>query len=114
MDEQEKLALAKRQVAAIKGFYIHLIVFVLVIALLLAINIVTGSGWWVQWVFLGWGIGVLGHAFGVFGHFPGAVARWEHKKVAEIMHRLDEREPVAQQPVRSPTVDPTAAPGGGA
>jgi hypothetical protein len=30
LDEQEKLARAKRQVAATKGFYIHLFVFVVV------------------------------------------------------------------------------------
>ena len=58
MNEQERLALAKRQVGAIKGFYIHLAVFVLVMAVLLAANASVGTRWWVQWPFFGWGIGV--------------------------------------------------------
>ncbi len=107
MTEDEKLSLAKRQVAAIKGFYIHLAVFALVMAVLLAIDLGTGSGWWVQWPLLGWGVGVLGHAFGVFGHSPGALARWEQKKVAEIKRRLDEAEPDAVEPVKVPAATPS-------
>ncbi len=100
MNEHKKLYLAKRQVAAIKGFYIHLAVFVLVMALLLAINVATGDDWWVQWPFFGWGVGVIGHAIAVFGHSPGAVsqspgivARWEQRKIAELTRRLEEVEP---------------------
>jgi 2TM domain-containing protein len=52
---------ARRRVAALKGFYIHLIVCVLVVAGLLIINSLTGGPWWVAWVFLGWGLGVLAH-----------------------------------------------------
>lgn len=104
MNEHKKIYLAKRQVAAIKGFYIHLAVFVLVIALLLAINMATGPLWWVQWPFLGWGVGVIGHAFAVFGRAPGTasrspgiVARWEQRKIAELTRRLDEAEPKATE-----------------
>ncbi len=53
------------------GFRIHAIVFVLVIALLVVINVLTGSPYWVLWVLLGWGIGLLAHWFLVLG--PGAV-----------------------------------------
>ena len=49
MIEQDTLSQARRRVEAIKGFYIHLVVFFLVIALLLAINSVGSSAWWVQW-----------------------------------------------------------------
>jgi hypothetical protein len=88
MDEQEKSRRAKRQVAAIKGFYIHLTVFVLVMALLLFINATTSTVWWVQWPFLGWGIGILGHAFAVFGRTPGRIARWEERKVQELKDKM--------------------------
>ena len=54
MDEHEKLALARQQVEAITGFYIHLVVFVLVMAMLLVLNLTTlNEIWWVQWAFLG-------------------------------------------------------------
>ena len=92
MTEQEQQILVARQVAAIKGFYIHLAVFTLVMALLLVINIAPGGDWWVQWPFLGWGIGVLGHAFAVFGRAPGALARWEQSKTEELKCRLETAE----------------------
>ena len=95
MNEQERLALAKRQVGAIKGFYIHFAVFILVMAVLLAANASVGTRWWVQWPFLGWGIGVLGHAFAVFGQSPVAVSRWEAKKIDEMKRRLDAEDPAA-------------------
>ena len=47
LKEQEKLARAKRQVAAIKGFYIHLFVFGVVMATLFAINLAMTDIWWV-------------------------------------------------------------------
>ena len=92
MNENKKTYLAKRQLAAIEGFYIHLAVFVLVMAILLAVNIATGPAWWVQWPFLGWGIGVLGHAFAVFGHSPAALAGWEQRKMGDLKRRLDQEE----------------------
>jgi 2TM domain len=42
-------------VAALKGFYIHLVVFALLLMGLLAVNSASGGSWWVVWVFLGWG-----------------------------------------------------------
>ena len=91
MNENANLALAKRQVAAIKAFYIHLAVFVLVMGLLFTIDATTGPEWWAQWPFLGWGAGLLAHAFIVFGHSPGMIANWEAKKVEAVKRRLDER-----------------------
>ncbi len=52
------------------GFRIHAIVFVPTIALLLIINLLTGSPYWSLWTLLGWGIGLLSHWFFVVG--PGA------------------------------------------
>jgi 2TM domain len=83
--DAEKLERAKRRVAAIKGFYIHLAVFVLVIAGLAVVNLVTGKPWWVLWVVLGWGIGVLGHAVGVYGRTPKVVENWERRKLEQLM-----------------------------
>jgi uncharacterized membrane protein len=89
MDESEKLARAKQQVAAITGFYIHLIVFVLVMLLLLAINwATTPTIWWVQWPFLGWGVGILAHALAVFGQLPRAVTNWQQRKVEELKNKM--------------------------
>lgn len=82
---QVKIARAKRRVAAMKGFYVHLLVFVLVVAGLFAINAASGGAWWVLWVLFGWGI-VIAHALAVFGRAPQAVAEWEERKVNQIVN----------------------------
>jgi hypothetical protein len=46
------------------GFRIHLIVYAAVNALLITINLLSPSNvLWFQWPLLGWGMGILGHAF---------------------------------------------------
>jgi hypothetical protein len=83
--DRAKLERAKRHVAAIKGFYIHLVVFTLVLVGLLVIDVATGGEWWVHWVALGWGIGVVAHGLAVFSGVPRRVADWEAKKLKELM-----------------------------
>jgi len=82
---EEKRARARERVAEIKGFFAHLVIFAAVIILLFAVNATTSGSWWVQWVFLGWGIGVLAHAFAVFGSTPKFISRWEERKIREHM-----------------------------
>jgi fatty acid desaturase len=86
--DEERLARAKQRVAALKGFYIHLFVFAMVMAGLAIINLATGGPWWVLWVLLGWGIGVIAHALTVFGHTSRLLADWEERKLKQFM---DER-----------------------
>jgi hypothetical protein len=95
MDEHEKLVRAQRQVGVIMGFYIHLATFVVVMALLLAINFAlyywANSVWWVQWPFLGWGILVLAHALFVFrprSNKPGFIKTWRLRKIQELKDRM--------------------------
>jgi hypothetical protein len=88
MSEQDKLAKARQQVAAIKGFYLHLFVFAAVILGLAIINAATRGAWWVQWVFLGWGIGVLAHGLFVFAGSSRLVAEWERRKTRELIERM--------------------------
>jgi 2TM domain len=85
MDDHDKFRNAKRQIARLKGFYTHATVFVLVLLGLLTVNLWAGPPYWVQWVFLGWGIGMIGHAFGVFGHRLGLSSNWEARKLKELM-----------------------------
>lgn len=87
LSDEEKLERARQRVSEIKGFYGHLVIFIAVLAVLFAVDVTTGAGWWVQWVFLGWGIGVLAHAFAVFGSTPGFIARWEERKVREYLDK---------------------------
>lgn len=51
-----------------RGFVVHLFAYSAVISLLFVVNLTTTPGrWWFYWVALGWGIGILAHAWGVFG-----------------------------------------------
>jgi len=84
VQDNAKLARARRRVAAIKGFYVHLLVFALVLAGLFAINAVSGGPWWVLWVLFGWGIGVVAHGLAVVGRTPQAIADWEERKVRQL------------------------------
>lgn len=86
-EDADRLAQAKRRVAAMKAFYIHLGMFALVLLGLLAIDAATGPRWWVHWVFLGWGFGVAAHAIVVFAGLPQALASWEDRKVRELMSK---------------------------
>jgi len=80
--------LAFKQVRKLKDFYIHLAQYVLVIAVLTVVNaLTTPNHWWVQWVVIGWGIGVFFHwlqiseRFGLFG------LKWEKEQVEKRLGR---------------------------
>jgi len=84
-EQAAKLMKARRQVAAIKGFYTHLFIFALVMLGLGAINFAVGGPWWALWVLLGWGIGVLAHALTVFGRTSKRIAEWEDRKIRQLI-----------------------------
>jgi 2TM domain-containing protein len=83
--DEARLARARRRLAALKGFYIHLLVFAVVLAGLFIVNLAAGGPWWVLWVLLGWGIGIVAHAITVFGPTSQAIADWEERKLRELM-----------------------------
>lgn len=86
-DEQLYLK-AKERVNELKGFYSHLFVYVLVNAVLFTINYLTSNGtWWFYWPLLGWSIGLIAHAIGVFGFFGIMSQEWEERKIEEIVAR---------------------------
>jgi hypothetical protein len=87
MTDRERIARAQRRVATLKGFYVHLLAFVSVVVALLVLDAVTGAGWWVQWVFFGWGIGVAAHAIATFWRTPQFVAQWEKRKLRQMIGR---------------------------
>jgi transcriptional regulator with XRE-family HTH domain len=83
---EEALALAR--VRRIKGFYIHLFQFVVVIAVLAAINLTTHSREpWAAWVALAWGSGVLAHGLRVFDKVPFLTAEWEKRHAERYLGR---------------------------
>jgi transcriptional regulator with XRE-family HTH domain len=85
-DAEEALAFA--QVRKLKGFYLHLAQYLIVVSVLLAINLWTRpQHLWVLWVAFGWGIGVLFHGLRVFERYSPFGAEWEKKQVEKRLGR---------------------------
>jgi 2TM domain len=82
----EKYQKAKKQVEEIKGFYTHLVVYVLVMILLVFINLkYSPEHLWFIYSMSGWGLGLLGHASKVFGWFPFLGKDWEERKLKQFL-----------------------------
>ena len=89
MESDEKYRRAKRRVRVLKGFYIHFATYIGAIALLFFIDFLTGGGWWFYWPLLGWGIGIIAHAFTVFGIAGFLGSEWEEKKTRDLMNKMN-------------------------
>ena len=88
MDDTARYNAAKLQVQRLRGFYIHLSVYVLVNVLLLAINLATAPDHlWFYWPLLGWGVGIAAHAASVFGTGRFLGKAWEERKIKELMDK---------------------------
>ena len=80
--------LAFNQVRKLKGFYIHLAQYVLVVVLLAVINaLTTPNRWWVQWVVMGWGVGVFFHWLQISERFSLFGSKWEKEQVEKRLGR---------------------------
>ena len=88
MTEAQKIARAKRQVEVLTGFYIHAGVFAAVLAGLFLINAATGSDWWVQWVAVGWGVGLALHAALVYGGMGDRITNWQMRKIYRMKSQM--------------------------
>ena len=89
MESDARFRRAKRRVAVLKAYYIHLSVYIGVMVLLFFIDMLTGGFWWFYWPLLGWGIGILSHAFAVFGIAGFLGPEWEKRKIKDLMGRTD-------------------------
>ena len=89
MNEQEtRYQNAKKRVEELRGFYVHLTVYVVVNLFLFALNMLTSPGsLWFYWPLLGWGIAVALHALRAFGSGRRLGAEWEDRKIEELMNQ---------------------------
>ena len=82
----ERYERARQRVEALRGFYMHLAVFVVVNAGLFVLDILSSGGTWFFWPLFGWGIGLAVHAVSVFARGPFG-PDWEDRKIRELMER---------------------------
>lgn len=83
--DRAKFLRARRRLAALKGFYIHFFVFLLVMAVLFAINILAGGPWWSLIVLAIWGIAILVHWLALKGGSSNAISNWEKRKLKQFI-----------------------------
>ncbi|GAB1857732.1 hypothetical protein MHTCC0001_25690 [Flavobacteriaceae bacterium MHTCC 0001] len=77
---------AKARVKALKGFYLNVLLYCLVIPFIIFINYKTS--WKVKWFWfsaIGWGIGIAFHAYRVYAKKPIFGERWERRKIEQFI-----------------------------
>ena len=88
MEQDEKQKRARRKVKELKGFYSNLFTYLVVNIVMIIINLVTSPNrLWFYWVSVFWGIGLIFHAYSVFGKNKMLGDEWEEKKVKEYMDK---------------------------
>jgi signal transduction histidine kinase len=106
-------AAARRRDGAELAFYIHLLSYLGVIALLAFVNLLTTRYPWFIWPALGWGCGIVSHYVGVFGtrtikarYFDPAVEREVHREKVvmqtEKQASIDELSSTLAHEIRNP------------
>lgn len=91
--ENQKYIRAQKRVKSIKGFYVHLFVYLGVNAFIFLARLISGEGvgllldWSSYGTMFFWGIGLAFHGFGVFGMNFLLGKNWEKRKIKEIMDK---------------------------
>ena len=81
-------ALALAHVRKLKGFYIHLVLYGIIISFLAIVNLLTYHHYlWFIWAALGWGVGILAHGMRVFDKVPFLNGDWERRQVEKYLGR---------------------------
>lgn len=87
MPSEREMAEATRRVYLKLSLYVHAAVYVVVNALLIAINLSTDSTYlWFVWPLLGWGLGLALHALVVF-----LAPRWRPLRDRMVQRELQRR-----------------------
>ncbi len=83
--EEEKAIIYVRD---IKGFYAHLITYVIVIIGLFTLNLLRSpNNIWAVWPAIGWGIGVAFHGLNVYEIFNLFGVNWEKRQIDKRLKR---------------------------
>ncbi|MAN58388.1 MAG: histidine kinase [Flavobacteriaceae bacterium] len=87
---EKKYARAKERVEKLKGFYIHLAIYLFFVPVFIWLNLKSGTNFpWALFPIAGWGFGVLGHAAETFNYNPFFGKEWEARKIRELMDKED-------------------------
>lgn len=91
-DNENSYYKAQKKVEDIKGFYGNLMSYIVVIAGLAVLNMLTSpSHLWFLYPAIGWGIGVAVHGISVFNYIPFLGREWEERKIQELLDKEKNR-----------------------
>ncbi len=86
-------SMAFRRMKRIKGFYTHLVIYLLFNTIIIVVNrnevTQSGANFWSWQTFsttFFWGIGLLAHGFSVYGRDLFFSKNWEERKIQEFMN----------------------------
>jgi len=97
--DQDKLERARKKVKDIKGFYSHLVIYLIINTMLILVQMGIFNGSlvnigvpsWSQFTTpFFWGIGVFFHGLYVFQHKFSFFKNWEERKIKEYMEKDEE------------------------
>ena len=91
IQKDERYYAAQKRVKSMKGFYIHLLVYILVnMFLIIQIYLENKNDFW-RWesftVALSWGVGILAHGTSIFGSNLLFGKNWEVRKIKELLEK---------------------------
>lgn len=95
MEDFDKIAYdkAKRKVKEIKGFYVNLTCYCLIMPILIYVNLTFMPQFqWFWFSLAGWGVGVAFHGMGAFDWYPFLGRGWEERKLKQLMDEMNKRD----------------------
>jgi len=84
---EKKYERAKKRVEELKGFYIHITIYLIMVPVFIYLNYKSTGFPWAIFPIVGWGFGVMGHAMEVFSYNPFLGKNWEERKMREFMDK---------------------------
>lgn len=85
--EEKELKQAKKKVRQLRYFYRHIATYLVIVAFLHILNLLTSSYYWAIWPTLGWGIAVALQGVHHYGFLNFFDEEWEERKVQEILQK---------------------------
>jgi hypothetical protein len=87
-NEKSAYLKAQKRMEDIKGFYGHLMSYIIVNSGLAVLNLITyPEYWWFLYPTIFWGVGLGVHAMAVYNFVPFLGKDWEEKKIQEIIEK---------------------------
>ena len=87
MQDRERYDRALARAQDLRSFYLTLVLYVVVNAMLFIVDMATGGHTWFYWPLLGWGIGMVIWAIYLFGIGNRFGDDWVDRKARQIMDR---------------------------